>query len=223
VRHAATRTQKQRAAITCAHARRARTRTHAESEYALWLEAIANGGSYGQLARCLARAAGDLNQLRPSTLDLVQRFFTCVSGRCKDVGHAHTGCLGVVRVRTRNAAWPPSTKHTSCWRAAVTRLHRSERAAAALSGAGPLAAAGASAWQQQWVVPDGGGHVREAGGCRSVAALLGCMRDFLCAVGVRRPPCRHTHAVPAANMLQTHVCVCVCPPHRCDAAAAGPQ
>jgi hypothetical protein len=46
-----------------------------ESEYALWLEAIANGGSYAQLESCLGQLAGDLNQLRPTTLALVQAFF----------------------------------------------------------------------------------------------------------------------------------------------------
>ncbi|KIZ02508.1 Pentatricopeptide repeat-containing protein [Monoraphidium neglectum] len=46
-----------------------------ESEYALLLEAVARGGSYAQFAALLGRMQADLNQLRPSTLALVERFF----------------------------------------------------------------------------------------------------------------------------------------------------
>ncbi|WIA12316.1 hypothetical protein OEZ85_012372 [Tetradesmus obliquus] len=46
-----------------------------EPEFALWLEAIANGGSYSQLADALAAMAGELNAVRGSTLALVEHFF----------------------------------------------------------------------------------------------------------------------------------------------------
>ncbi|KAF6261333.1 hypothetical protein COO60DRAFT_1636916 [Scenedesmus sp. NREL 46B-D3] len=46
-----------------------------EPEFALWLEAIANGGSYQQLADALTAMAGELNAVRSSTLQLVERFF----------------------------------------------------------------------------------------------------------------------------------------------------
>jgi hypothetical protein len=49
-----------------------------EPEFALWLEAIANGGSYEQLADALTAMAGELNAVRSSTLQLVERFFKCV-------------------------------------------------------------------------------------------------------------------------------------------------
>lgn len=49
--------------------------TGAESEFALWLEAIANGGSYQQLAAALTAAAAELNELRDTTVDLVAQFF----------------------------------------------------------------------------------------------------------------------------------------------------
>lgn len=47
----------------------------AESEFALWLEAIAAGGSYEQLVEALQLMAQELNQLKPRTMALVQRFF----------------------------------------------------------------------------------------------------------------------------------------------------
>ncbi|KAF8071299.1 hypothetical protein HT031_001382 [Scenedesmus sp. PABB004] len=46
-----------------------------ESEFALWLEAIARGGSYEQLEEALAATAAELNELRPATLALIARFF----------------------------------------------------------------------------------------------------------------------------------------------------
>lgn len=46
-----------------------------ESEFALWLEAIAAGGTYEQLVEALQIIAGELNELKPTTLALVQRFF----------------------------------------------------------------------------------------------------------------------------------------------------
>ena len=46
-----------------------------ESEYGLLLEAVANGGSYQQLEGILTAVAGDLNELRESTVDMVARFF----------------------------------------------------------------------------------------------------------------------------------------------------
>lgn len=48
---------------------------HAESEFALWLEAIAAGGSYQQLSEALRLLAHELNHLKPKTLELVARFF----------------------------------------------------------------------------------------------------------------------------------------------------
>lgn len=47
----------------------------AECEFALWLEAIANGGSYQQLTAALTAAAGELNELRPTTIQQVEKFF----------------------------------------------------------------------------------------------------------------------------------------------------
>jgi len=46
-----------------------------EAEYALVLEAIARGGTYEQFADILMRMRSDLNQLRSSTLEVIQRFF----------------------------------------------------------------------------------------------------------------------------------------------------
>lgn len=46
-----------------------------EAEFALWLEAIAAGGTYEQLREALQLMAHELNQLKPRTLALVQRFF----------------------------------------------------------------------------------------------------------------------------------------------------
>lgn len=57
-------------------------RLRAESEYALWLEAVANGGSYAQLSELLALLAGELNELRHTSLDLVARFFRCARRAC---------------------------------------------------------------------------------------------------------------------------------------------
>jgi hypothetical protein len=45
-----------------------------ESEYALLLEAIARGGTYAQFASVMGRMQAELNQLRPSTLDVAARF-----------------------------------------------------------------------------------------------------------------------------------------------------
>jgi hypothetical protein len=56
-----------------------------EPEFALWLEAIASGGSYQQLADALTAMAGELNAVRGSTLQLVERFFRCGFGLCMDV------------------------------------------------------------------------------------------------------------------------------------------
>jgi hypothetical protein len=42
---------------------------------ALWLEAIAAGGSYSQLSQALSYASHKLGALRPTTLALVQAFF----------------------------------------------------------------------------------------------------------------------------------------------------
>lgn len=47
----------------------------AEAEFALWLEAIAAGGTYEQLCRVLRMLGYELNHLKPRTLALVQRFF----------------------------------------------------------------------------------------------------------------------------------------------------
>lgn len=47
----------------------------AECEFALWLEAIAVGGSYAQMSEVLHMVSQELNQLAPKTLALVQRFF----------------------------------------------------------------------------------------------------------------------------------------------------
>jgi hypothetical protein len=47
----------------------------AEAEFALWLEAIAAGGTYEQLCRVLRMVGYELNHLKPRTLALVQRFF----------------------------------------------------------------------------------------------------------------------------------------------------
>jgi hypothetical protein len=69
-----TRTAASAAADSAAHPAAA-----AEPEFALWLEAIANGGSYEQLADALAAMAGELNAVRGSTLQLVERFFKCAA------------------------------------------------------------------------------------------------------------------------------------------------
>ena len=47
----------------------------AEGELSLWLEAVARGGTYEQLADALACAGGELNALRTTTVTAVQQFF----------------------------------------------------------------------------------------------------------------------------------------------------
>lgn len=47
----------------------------AESEFALWVESIAAGGSYDQMCEALRLMGHELNHLKPRTLGLVARFF----------------------------------------------------------------------------------------------------------------------------------------------------
>jgi hypothetical protein len=47
----------------------------AEAEFALWLEAVAAGGTYEHMYRVLRMLGYELNHLKPRTLALVQRFF----------------------------------------------------------------------------------------------------------------------------------------------------
>jgi hypothetical protein len=65
-----------------------------EPEFALWLEAIANGGSYAQLAHALAAMAAELNAVRGSTLQLVEGFFRCVVSVCSVCSSSLLLCIG---------------------------------------------------------------------------------------------------------------------------------